>query len=50
MITTGKFTTDVKGAITNGKLTVTFDYPSDFADWLEKYKDVDLRTWQWVTP
>ena len=50
MITTGKFTTDVKAAITDGKIAVTFDYPSDFADWLAAHPDADLRRWQWVTP
>lgn len=50
MITTGRFTTDVKAAITDGKMQVTFDYPSDFADWLEAHPGEDLRKWQWVTP
>ena len=50
MITTDRFRTDVKAAITDGKVQVTFDYPSDFADWLEAHAGEDLRRWQWVTP
>lgn len=50
MISTGRFITDAKAAITDGKQQVTFDYPSDFADWLENHPGEDLRQWQWVRP
>jgi hypothetical protein len=50
MISTDRFTTGVKAAITNGRVTVTFGYPSDFADWLEKNPDENLALWQWVAP
>jgi hypothetical protein len=50
-ITTDAFITGEKAAVTNGNLKVTFDTPSDFADWLVTHADtVDLRTLQWVRP
>jgi hypothetical protein len=50
MISTGRYVTGEKAAITDGKQQVVFDYPSDFADWLEQHPDADLRTWQWCRP
>lgn len=47
---TEPFRTGEKAAITDGKVKVTFDYPADFADWLELNDPVDLGRWQWVKP
>lgn len=43
------FRTDEKSAVTNGTRKVTFDTPSDFADWADR-ADVDLAKWQWCRP
>jgi hypothetical protein len=52
MISTERFATGDKAAITDGTTKVTFDYPSDFADWLAGHPEEDqhLRRWQWVIP
>lgn len=50
MISSGRFVTGDKAAITDGQAKVIFDYPSDFADWLERHPGEDLRNWQWVRP
>jgi len=43
-----EFRTGVAGAVTDGKRKITFDTPSDFADWLDR--GPDLEQWQWCAP
>lgn len=50
MISTDRYVTGERAAITDGKTKVTFDYPSDFADWVDQHLEEDLRHWQWVAP
>jgi hypothetical protein len=50
MISSERFETGARAAITDGKTKVTFEYPSDFVDWLNRVPDLDLRKWQWVQP
>lgn len=45
-----KFITGEKSAITNGTRKVTFDTPSDYADWLADHYGEDLARWQWCKP
>lgn len=46
-----KFLTGEKAAVTNGERKVTFDTPSDFADWLDRIGGaVNLSAWQWCRP
>lgn len=38
-------------AVSNGQRTVTFDTPSDFADWIDRIGGVcNLSAWHWVGP
>jgi hypothetical protein len=48
-ITHEKFWTGEKAAVTDGHEKVTFDTPSDFADWADR-PDLDLAKWQWCRP
>jgi hypothetical protein len=51
VISTERFRTGDKAAVTDGTVKVTFDTPSDFADWLARNAEaLDLRTLQWVCP
>jgi hypothetical protein len=47
MISTEKFFTGEKAAVTDGKFKVTFDTPSDFADWVADFSVADLAKLQW---
>jgi hypothetical protein len=47
---TERFVTGDKAAITDGGRKITFDTPSDFADWLAEYPGTDMSRWQWVRP
>jgi hypothetical protein len=38
-----------KAAVTDGHEKITFDTPSDFADWLSRNGEV-LHLWQWCRP
>jgi hypothetical protein len=47
-VTEGPFTGQ-KTAVTNGKRQVTFDTPSDFADWADRLDSAEnLSAWHWV--
>jgi hypothetical protein len=48
-ITNEAFRTGERAAVTDGERKVTFDTPSDFADWLSR-RSGDLAEWQWVRP
>jgi hypothetical protein len=51
VISDDKFTTGEQAAVTNGTRKVTFDTPSDFADWLDRIGGaVNLVAWQWCKP
>jgi hypothetical protein len=50
MISTERFWTGDKAAVTDGKVKVTFDTPSDFADWVADFSAADLAKLQWVRP
>jgi len=46
-----RFISGEKAAVTNGTRKVTFDTPSDFADWLDRIGGVvNLSAWQWCRP
>lgn len=47
---TEKFFTGEKAAVTNGEMKVTFDTPSDFADWVMSFTAADLAKLQWCRP
>lgn len=47
--TTERFSTGDRAAITDGHRTITFDTPSDFADWLAEYPGTNLAEWQWLS-
>jgi len=50
-VSTERFWTGEKAAVTDGKVKVTFDTPSDFADWLALHAEtLDLRALQWTRP
>lgn len=50
-VTEGPFVTGQVVAVTNGERQVTFDTPSDFADWVDRVGGtVNLAAWQWVLP
>jgi hypothetical protein len=49
MISHEKFRTDEKAAVTDGNEKLTFDTPSDFADWLDQL-GVNPAKWQWCQP
>jgi hypothetical protein len=44
-----RFVTGEQAAVTDGARKVTFDSPSDFADWLDRGVE-DLPAWQWCRP
>jgi hypothetical protein len=48
--TTERFMTGEKAAVTDGKFKVTFDTPSDFADWVADFPAADLAKLQWCRP
>lgn len=50
MISTELFRTGDKAAVTDGKVKVTFDTPSDFADWVADFSAADLAKLQWCRP
>jgi hypothetical protein len=43
------YVTGEQAAITDGTRKVTFDSPSDFADWLDRVGN-DPSAWQWCRP
>ena len=47
---TERFFTGEKAAVTDGKLKVTFDTPSDFYDWVLGINSLELSRWQWCRP
>ena len=49
-VVTEKFLIDEKAAVTDGRLKVTFDTPSDFADWVADFTAADLAKLQWCRP
>lgn len=49
-VSSEKFWTGEKAAITDGRVKVTFDTPSDFADWVVSFSAADLAKLQWCKP
>jgi hypothetical protein len=51
MISEDSFRTGERIAVTNGTRKVSFDTPSDFADWMDRIGGAcNLSAWQWCRP
>jgi hypothetical protein len=49
-VSSERFLTGEKAAVTDGRVKVTFDTPSDLADWVADVPAADLAKLQWCKP
>jgi len=49
-VSSERFLTGEQAAVTDGRVKVTFDTPSDFADWVSDVSAADLSRLQWCKP